>query len=946
MPGGCFDSDTTSMQMAREARSTSADRQQSFALYHSSTSSSRYTLRGGGGGGGVDDVEMLVVDNNSRDARNENLRSSWTRYHFNYLDFKNKSFRARDSELVIEWDADDTVPMDIKQTLTDSFQAVITNDDGACAIHSVFGRPNTNKELFLQESRTIASHYLTVLADNVDLDPDAQTAVSAIEASLWNEFVVPFLEKRPSIESDLFWESLERVCPDLAVEAESHFHTVRLETEQANNLKSQVRSAARQFFCANNEVYVREVARKTGYLNKEVAINVANSTVRVMSLDTRRTHPCEGTEDAVLGGFVRGSDRQILLVDAPHCKYSALFDDRPAFDALREAFLVFGDERSKATLFARTLADVGGVDTNEAFYRKVRAWNEASTDMGVPERFAVRAWAAYLDCVRKPSYWFSVDELLIICRNARVKLLVFKEVDHVLRFVCGNYFGEGEMHLTKINAEGERSVRSHFERLIPKRILAEFAQTQDQERLLEECRLRQEREAAAERAARVNANKINAESSNKDASGGDCPPPPAPHPAERPAKEIGTEEFESDKDESPPHSPVSLSDSSDEESDAEDVFGLSTASDDALPAEYKRLFLHRWGLAAKELSDTYLRSDLTLPMDPRAKDKIWTNVDDAIELPLWHCGFQGCTATSSCTAAKGCQNHESGLWQHIWSGTGHRQVLQKAITKHDLTEKNCSQEETAFTLLNQAYLLRERLACPRVGISTDRRSLSQLGEVFYEKNVETLMCFICSCKHIHHTGFDKFGRSYPKGTISYHTDVKDMFSEKTNGESWTYNLSAKRFKDTFGNAVATDPFLQDDVFEWKRKVLDKNNDEAICCPEDVEKSVKCRHDDDTVCSKCRIPICNECWRLTQSNAKIPKALANDNIIGYANAFIIAEKVTWLEATIAAPVFSGLVTYYIEGDKSDIHNLMEIPVGHAQKSWGVLDRRYRNPCLEF
>ena len=93
MPGGCFDSDTTSMQMAREAGSTSADRQQSFALYHSSTSSSRYTLRGGGGGGGVDDVEMLVVDNNSRDARNENLRSSWTRYHFNYLDFKNKSFR-------------------------------------------------------------------------------------------------------------------------------------------------------------------------------------------------------------------------------------------------------------------------------------------------------------------------------------------------------------------------------------------------------------------------------------------------------------------------------------------------------------------------------------------------------------------------------------------------------------------------------------------------------------------------------------------------------------------------------------------------------------------------------------------------------------------------------------------------------------------------------------
>ena len=68
--------------------------------------------------------------------------------------------------------------------------------------------------------------------------------------------------------------------------------------------------------------------------------------------------------------------------------------------------------------------------------------------------------------------------------------------------------------------------------------------------------------------------------------------------------------------------------------------------------------------------------------------------------------------------------------------------------------------------------------------------------------------------------------------------------------------------------------------------------------------------------------------------KIPKALANDNFISYAHPFIVSENVTWLEATIAAPVFSGLVTYYIEGDQSDKHNLMQVAVGNAQKSWGV------------
>ena len=108
---------------------------------------------------------------------------------------------------------------------------------------------------------------------------------------------------------------------------------------------------------------------------------------------------------------------------------------------------------------------------------------------------------------------------------------------------------------------------------------------------------------------------------------------------------------------------------------------------------------------------------------------------------------------------KKCQHHEFGLWQHIWSTAGHQKILKDIISNYDLVEKSDTEDETAFALLNQAYMLRERLACPRVGIATDRRSLSQLGEVFYENNVETLMCFICSCKHIHHTGCDKFGRS-------------------------------------------------------------------------------------------------------------------------------------------------------------------------------------------
>ena len=57
--------------------------------------------------------------------------------------------------------------------------------------------------------------------------------------------------------------------------------------------------------------------------------------------------------------------------------------------------------------------------------------------------------------------------------------------------------------------------------------------------------------------------------------------------------------------------------------------------------------------------------------------------------------------------------------------------------------------------------------------------------------------------------------------------------------------------------MKTDPFVQDNVFEWKRKVQDKH-DEALCNAEDVRRTAACKHDDVTVCSQCDVPICNDC----------------------------------------------------------------------------------------
>lgn len=97
----------------------------------------------------------------------------------------------------------------------------------------------------------------------------------------------------------------------------------------------------------------------------------------------------------------------------------------------------------------------------------------------------------------------------------------------------------------------------------------------------------------------------------------------------------------------------------------------------------------------------------------------------------------------------------------------------------------------------------------------------------------------------------------------------------------------------------------------------------MCCPEDVLRSAKCQHDDDTICSKCHVPICSDCWLPAKGKAKIPMALADDSLISYAHTNRVVEDVTCLEAAITAPAFNGLATYYMEGDQSDRQNLMQV-----------------------
>ena len=74
-----------------------------------------------------------------------------------------------------------------------------------------------------------------------------------------------------------------------------------------------------------------------------------------------------------------------------------------------------------------------------------------------------------------------------------------------------------------------------------------------------------------------------------------------------------------------------------------------------------------------------------------------------------------------------------------------------------------------------------RETMPRVGLATDLRTLRHLGEMFREDNCKTLMCFICSCKHLYHHGYDKFGVRYSKDNIDYRTNSNDLLARTLRG---------------------------------------------------------------------------------------------------------------------------------------------------------------------
>ena len=614
-------------------------------------------------GGGTDDVAILSPSLNRSDqpsssAQVENAAPADTQlYEFSLVDVRNDAIRINPQQLKIHWVSSDDVSEAVRHEAAEIQHAVETNGNGACAVHSVFGRPGADSKLFAFGARHLACRFLSMLPEAATTDHLAARALDSISTSLWDEFAKPFLSNQASVEGRLFWKALETDAPELAVEARQRFQVSLVMNRDSERAKREALLAARRFFTvANEEMCIRPLAVRLGYLGAATRVDRGSHG----QLQVTCVHDPTGQKEGMCSardedGYVRGTKRVPYPVDGPDCKYSALFDPRPVFDALREAFMLFKSSRAPGRLFLNLLQEQAVDDSNETFRGLVGQWLATSSPSGPPPDFAVRAWSAYLKCVTEPGYYFSVDELLAICKQASVRVLIFKEIDGVLTFQGGSDHGQGPVILTKLRANNQRSVRSHFERLISASQARQFAndlEQEAQERLREEDRLRREKEIEL---AKVQAEKARREASERQAlqaaavskNDDDVPPPPPASEGKRPAKKPKSEEAVQNPKKSEAGSKPSIALQPDETmvDKSEEVVGQYNVR--CMPCGSSRDPRSKLEAAMTTLVDQ-LREHPTIPADSEDVSVPALDVlsdDTAPLLPPKHCAFKQCSWT-------------------------------------------------------------------------------------------------------------------------------------------------------------------------------------------------------------------------------------------------------------------------------------------------------------
>ena len=159
----------------------------------------------------------------------------------------------------------------------------------------------------------------------------------------------------------------------------------------------------------------------------------------------------------------------------PDSKLAALSDARSCFDCLRRAFFLRGRGASSVAQqdVVRLLYDVAS--RHRVFEQSYRISGLLLDDFHhehvvatAPDFFGATVFRALAQAVQDPSYWFSVDELLLFADLLHQNVIVLEEFP--ASFQCAGFFTlRSEQPVAFISLESGRigCVRSHFSRVLP-----------------------------------------------------------------------------------------------------------------------------------------------------------------------------------------------------------------------------------------------------------------------------------------------------------------------------------------------------------------------------------------------------------------------------------------------------------------------------------------------
>ena len=130
----------------------------------------------------------------------------------------------------------------------------------------------------------------------------------------------------------------------------------------------------------------------------------------------------------------------------------------------------------------------------------------------------------------------------------------------------------------------------------------------------------------------------------------------------------------------------------------------------------------------------YMRSRPTLPASIENSETSFTAVEIAIRLPLYSCPFRGCVYAT---------DERSSFLHHLASPedtNGHYALVSTLCRRFFAIASPLDFVYNAISII-------ERGQIPCIGMATTRRALRRLTQVYNDKEVKALVCFLCGEIH-------------------------------------------------------------------------------------------------------------------------------------------------------------------------------------------------------